>query len=249
MATKRKLPTVSTNALVIPKKTESKNRFSGRDALGAYISSPEKYDSTQVIFYDEGFVAVHDMFPKSSVHKLLIPRHEKFSRLHPFEAFNDHKFLENVRQQTAKLKEMVIDEIRRKYSSFPQNDARCEGILEDDNSFTAGKETPIKRNWANEVISGIHSRPSMNHLHVHVLSVDRFSECLKHRKHYNSFATNFFIPLEDFPLAQDDIRRQPEREGYLRSDLVCWRCGKNFGNRFTSLKKHLAKEFEEWKKD
>lgn len=73
------------------------------------------------------------------------------------------------------------------------------------------------------------------------------SERMKHRKHYNSFKTPFFIGIDDFPIAEDDVRRHPGREGYLGSDLKCWRCGKNFGNAFAKLKNHLAEEFSEWK--
>lgn len=98
-------------------------------------------------------------------------------------------------------------------------------------------------------MAGVHARPSMRHLHVHVLSVDRVSEGVRRRKHYNSFATPFLIDVDDFPLAEEDVRRHPGRQGYLDSDLKCWRCGKNFGARFGTLKVHLEKEFEEWKKE
>ncbi len=93
---------------------------------------------------------------------------------------------------------------------------------------------------------GIHAHPSMNHLHIHVLSVDRYSECLRHRKHYNSFATPFFVPIDDFPLAKDDVRRHPGRQGYLDWDFKCWRCGREYGRSFTKLKAHLEEEFEKW---
>lgn len=55
------------------------------------------------------------------------------------------------------------------------------------------------------------------------------------------------MDLEDFPLAEDDPRRFPGREGYLKKELSCWRCGTGFGKAFAELKKHLEKEFEEWK--
>ena len=98
-------------------------------------------------------------------------------------------------------------------------------------------------------MAGVHAGPSMNHLHIHVLSVDRESPCLKHRKHYNSFATPFFIPIEDFPLADDDRRRHPGQEGFLKQDFKCWRCGKNFENKFARLKEHLTEEFKAWREE
>ena len=91
---------------------------------------------------------------------------------------------------------------------------------------------------------GVHAHPSMAHLHIHVLSVDRVSECMKHRKHYNSFATPFFVRLEEFPLAEGDRGRG----AYLENELVCWRCGRGFGRGFARLKRHLQEEFEGWKR-
>ena len=87
----------------------------------------------------------------------------------------------------------------------------------------------------------------MSHLHIHVFTRDMHSPSLKHRKHYNSFNTPFLVDVADFPLRDDDPRRDTKEEGYLRRDLKCWRCGKNFGNQFQKLKEHLEREFEEWK--
>ena len=89
----------------------------------------------------------------------------------------------------------------------------------------------------------------MTHLHIHVLSRDRVSECMKRKKHYNSFNTPFLIDVADFPLAEDDVRRHPGKEGYLDRPLVCWRCGKNFRNGFAKLKRHLEEELEVWKRE
>ena len=41
------------------------------------------------------------------------------------------------------------------------------------------------------------------------------------------------------------MREAPE---YLKRDLVCWKCGEGFGNRFAALKEHLEGEFERWKR-
>lgn len=71
---------------------------------------------------------------------------------------------------------------------------------------------------------------------------------MRHRKHYNSFATPFLVPVEDFPLAEGDERRRPGRGGFLERDLVCWRCGRGFGRGFKGLKEHLEEEFEGWKR-
>ena len=42
-------------------------------------------------------------------------------------------------------------------------------------------------------------------------------------------------------------RRNAARQGWLESELKCWRCGKGFGNKFARLKEHLEEEFLEWR--
>jgi len=216
--------------------------FTGRNGLGAYIASP----STQsgVIYQNENFIAIYDGFPKSSVHVLLLPRDTSKTLLHPFEAFEDSQFLESVKAEAKKLKTLVASELRRKYGKFSgAEQARIQAMEADPPPETL----PPGRDWEKDVLVGIHAGPSMNHLHVHVLSVDRFSERLKHRKHYNSFSTPFLVDVEDFPLSEDDVRRDPGGQRYLNRDFVCWRCDQNFGNKFSELKAHLAEEFEQWK--
>jgi aprataxin len=228
---------------------KSKPPFSSRDGLSAYTAHPETYPPTVVIFHNPDFVAIHDLYPKSSVHMLLLPRSEKHTLLHPFEAFEDAEFLAQCREQAGRLKKIAAKELQRLHGRYSRLDAPREAVLNGDVDLGEGQEIPTGRDWEKEIRVGIHAVPSMNHLHIHVISVDRFSECVKHRKHYNSFATGFFVPLEDFPLAHNDKRRHPDREGYLNADLKCWRCGQNYGNKFTKLKEHLEDEFKEWRKE
>jgi len=231
------------------KKPYNKNAFDRRDGLGAYIDHPEKYDSSRIIFYEDDFVAINDLYPKSSVHALLLPRSNKHTLQHPFDAFEDPDFLASVQEQATKLRDIIGKELQRRYGKFSKQDIPREKVLNGEVEIDKPEDMPTGREWNKEVKVGIHAHPSMNHLHIHVLSADRYSDCMKHRKHYNSFATPFFVELEDFPLAKDDVRRHPGKEGYLDSDLLCWRCGRNFGNKFARLKEHLKEEFDAWKRE
>ncbi|OTA67202.1 HIT-like protein [Hypoxylon sp. EC38] len=237
-----------------PKKTLASTRsaltrsFKERDGLGAYIHDPAAYPPSRVIYYNDDFVAINDMYPKSSVHTLLLPR-SPLSRLHPFDAFEDASFLASVQAETQKLKRLVAKELQRRYGKYSAKDREREAVLNGDIEWEEGKELPKGRDWESELLVGVHAHPSMNDLHVHVLSPDMISECMRHRKHYNSFNTPFLIDVADFPLAEDDPRRHPKTAGFINKDLICWRCGKNFGNRFKQLKEHLPEEFEAWKKE
>jgi len=172
--------------------------------------------------------------------------------MHPCDAFDDAEFLAGVKAEAAKLKVLVARELRRVYGPGSKADEERECVLngdvkgDGDVDVDVDVELPQGRDWEKEVMVGVHAGPSMNHLHVHVLSVDRYSECLKHRKHYNSFATGFFVPLEEFPLGREEVRK---KSNTISGDMKCWRCGENFGKKFKELKAHLKVEFEAWKRE
>lgn len=218
-----------------------------RDALGPYIQHPENFPPTAVIAHTPSFVVVNDLYPKSSVHVLLLPRSQAHTRQHPFEAFGDAAFLKSVQSEVESVKGLVARELQRRFGTGSSAEAARQAALDGDGDDQG--ELPAGRDWEAEVISGVHTRPSMNHLHVHVLSRDMHSPALKHRKHYNSFNTPFLIDVADFPLRPDDPRLDPGAEGYLQWDLTCWRCGRSFGNRFKALKDHLEDEFEAWRRE
>lgn len=214
------------------------------DGLGIYIQDPKAHAS-QVVLENSDFVVIHDLFPKASIHLLILPRDAGKYRQHPFEAFEDSEFLAKVRKQAFDVKSLAAKELRRKFGKNSAQDQDRERAMQSDD---VDAELPPGRDWESEIMVGIHAHPSMNHLHIHVISKDRVSDCLKHRKHYNSFSTPFFVPLDDFPLDEQDVRRHPGQQGYLKSNFICWKCGRDFGNAFAKLKEHLVEEFEEWKK-
>ncbi|KAL8897518.1 MAG: hypothetical protein Q9207_007181 [Kuettlingeria erythrocarpa] len=225
--------------------------FSGRAGLGAYTYSPESFPQSRVISFDDSHVTINDLYPKSSLHLLLLPRHPQKQLLHPFEALQDPVFLASVQEEVRKLRVLAAKELKRRFGKYSAMELKREEAME--KALDAGQDIdesslPPGRDWSKDVISGVHTHPSMSHLHIHILSVDRHSECMKHRKHYNSFATSFLVDVEEFPLSQEEVVRR-KTGGWLDRDLVCWRCGRNFRNKFARLKQHLEEEFEEWKKE
>ncbi|KAI1422152.1 HIT domain-containing protein [Xylaria sp. FL1777] len=240
----KKLPELRTLASTRGALTRS---FKARNGLGAYTADPKSFPPSRVIYHSDAFVAINDLYPKSTVHTLLLPRSPR-SHLHPFDAFEDAEFLAAVQAETAQLKRLAGKELQRRYGRFSAQDKLREDVLNGDVEWEDGAPLPDGRDWEKELLVGVHAHPSMNDLHVHVLSRDMVSPCMRHRKHYQSFNTPFLIDVADFPLAADDPRRHPGREDFHGGDMRCWRCGKNFGNQFKKLKEHLDLEFEEWKK-
>ena len=231
------------DARIVDKKTQ-KRAFFGRDGLAAYTVDPASFPSSRVLYYNDKFVVINDLFPKATVHLLILPRDPSKNSLRAQEAFEDAEFLADCRAEEKKVRAIVASELQRTLGAHSASDQeRREAMLDLDVDDPSSK-LPDGRDWDREILSGTHANPSMNHLHIHVLSRDLRSGCLKDRNHYQSFTTNFLIRMEEFPLAEDDRRRL---YGHFPADMLCWRCGYNFGNKMAALKRHLEDEFAEWR--
>lgn len=190
-----------------------------------------------------------------SVHLLLIPRNPAYYDQHPLRLLSSNpSFLAEVRKRVDRLKILAASELRRKYGRDSASDAPYQSALQELMSSTKPPSAehrdallPQGRNWLSEIKAGAHTHPSMNHMHIHIMSREMHSPCLKHKKHYLSFNSSFFVEMEDFPLEEGTARFYP---GHWPSwDMKCWKCGENYKNQFTKLKGHLAEEFEEWRKE
>ncbi|KAJ2943736.1 hypothetical protein O0L34_g16863 [Tuta absoluta] len=91
--------------------------------------------------------------------------------------------------------------------------------------------------------AGFHAVPSMQRLHMHIISTDMVSPCLKTKQHWNTFTTKFFIPYED---SLKELRENgsikkmstEEHKSLMSTPLKCNQCSyvpKNMPN----LKEHL----------
>lgn len=215
-----------------------------RNALEVYAVEPSKHPSV-VVTYNDQWALIKDRYPKATVHLLLLPRDTDIGKLHPYDALNSPGILESAKPEVEKAIDIAASELRRLHGSHSDSEKpRMEALKSED----PPDELPPGRDWRKEVMAGIHTHPSMNHMHIHILSVDRYSPCLKHKKHYLSFTTDFFVPVDSFPLSTaESIRRSKLRWPDL--DMVCWRCGQNFSNHFKKLKEHLEEEFFDWRKE
>ncbi|KAH7384147.1 HIT-like domain-containing protein [Phaeosphaeria sp. MPI-PUGE-AT-0046c] len=238
---------------------KAKNAVKGwdpRNGLGEYLDKPETNPEGRVVEHDDDFVVIRDKFPKASVHLLLIPRSPKYYNQHPLHAFSkDAAFLADVRTRVDRLQRLAASELRRQFGHLSASDAPYHAALEDLMSSpspsppTPAQEAalPAGRDWSAEIVTGVHTHPSMNHLHVHIFSRDMHSECMKHKKHYLSFNSTFLVQMDEFPLQEGSERFEP---GHWPSwDMKCWRCGENYKNKFKALNEHLEEEFEAWKKE
>ena len=96
---------------------------------------------------------------------------------------------------------------------------------------------------------GFHAIPSMAQVHMHVISQDFHSPCLKTKKHWNSFNTEYFIPVEKLlELLKNHGTvgskiRQENKSDLLKMDLQCNQCDRKLKN-MPDLKSHLEKHLK-----
>ncbi|XP_043107084.1 aprataxin isoform X2 [Puntigrus tetrazona] len=88
---------------------------------------------------------------------------------------------------------------------------------------------------------GYHAVPSMSHVHLHVISQDFDSPCLKNKKHWNSFTTDYFVESRDVISMLEKDGKVTVKEGtseLLKLPLRCHSCGKEQPT-IPKLKEHL----------
>ncbi|RVD83157.1 uncharacterized protein DFL_007556 [Arthrobotrys flagrans] len=235
-----------------------------RAGLAVYLSDPASVPSKAMLFYNDDFVVINDVFPKSTVHALILPRDISITHLHPLEILNSNpEILASIRKIAVETCDLLAKELRRihlktsvlektRQKAFEELEERA--ISEpgfDPDSEESQALLPPGRDWASCIKIGVHARPSMTNFHIHVISEDMHSERVKNKKHYNSFNSGFFVNLDEFPLDKDDERIPGVghvTNGMLKGDMVCWKCKRNFRNKFKELKDHLEIEYETWKR-
>lgn len=211
-----------------------------------YIDQPLKAQDI-TLFQDQHVLIIKDKFPKALRHYLIIPTASEYTKVHPLQVFQKFpKLHQLVSDYVEKTKQLIVDDL-------------IEYQLIDSKDVETFKSQFIQ--------VGVHSIPSLNNLHIHVMTKDFNSPRLKHKKHYNSFTTKFFVAFDQLkPLPSSnsaetvysDETQYPsdeEKTPRLETDpkvleqiikttpLRCSYCHASFGNSFVKLKQHLSLEF------
>ncbi|KAH9599099.1 Aprataxin [Trypanosoma melophagium] len=178
-------------------------------------SSEEKQRVSQVLYKDPQCIVVNDAYPKSKVHCLIMPLDLSLDSLNA------------IRTEHIPLMQHLLN-VAEQYVQFMRRGALAKG-----NGPPALK-----------MMTGFHSLPSLPQLHLHLISMDFETPYMKTRKHYNSFATPFFLSadrvLED--LQQNGCitlnRNVAELKRMEEQETSCLWCGHG-ENRIPQLKLHL----------
>nr|XP_036865686.1 aprataxin isoform X1 [Manis javanica] len=92
---------------------------------------------------------------------------------------------------------------------------------------------------------GYHAIPSMSHVHLHVISQDFDSPCLKNKKHWNSFNTEYFLESQAVIEMVQEAGRVTVQDGmpeFLKLPLRCHECHQLLPS-IPQLKEHLGKHW------
>ena len=94
---------------------------------------------------------------------------------------------------------------------------------------------------------GYHASPSMNRLHMHTISQDFVSPCLKTKKHWNSFTSEFFVNAEEVISvleANGEVKfDRVKYEEMLKLPLKCHVCHIILAN-MPKLKSHIEEHIK-----
>ena len=139
-----------------------------RDGLAVYLASPASFPSSRVLYHTPDFVAIHDLYPKSSIHLLLLPR-TALSTTHPIDAFDrDSGLLAACKAEADKVRILVASELRRRFSRYSVQDRAHYEAMEQLEPPAPGEgaepgesQLPPGRPWECEVMCGVHAGPSM----------------------------------------------------------------------------------------
>lgn len=177
-------------------------------ALADVAADPQRCRSAQAIWHVDGqVVGIMDKFPKARRHALLVARQQGLDRA--AQLTREHlPLLMHMRQ-------VAVDWIQQQQQDGQQQRQQQELV-------PAG----VPPGWQ----LGFHSVPSMAQLHLHIISTDFDSQCLKHKKHWNSFTSSFFLHLDDVMMQLQGPQGRllvdaAAAEQLLKQPLQCHRCG------------------------
>ncbi|KAJ6596834.1 HIT-like domain-containing protein [Mycena vulgaris] len=196
-------------------------------------TNPSKLPPSVLFSHSPSNLTIYDTFPKAIFHFLILPRVQEPSTVS--ELSNLRKLLSGDKARAKQVITALRDDAQTLRAEIEEEMLGRYGFK-----------------W--DIWTGFHGAPSMDHLHLHVLSDDLHSDRMKNKKHYNSFhpKLGFFLDIDEVlswfdaepsyysAMAKLDTKHY---ESMLKEDLVCWRCNTALKN-IPALKTHLQEEWE-----
>ncbi|CUG89344.1 scavenger mRNA-decappiing enzyme, putative [Bodo saltans] len=180
----------------------------------------------QLLAISSQTILVNDAYPKATVHMLVLPRDTKVQSLNDLNSNHVDLLLD--------MKKTAND-----YISWSGSNGSPSSL--------ASSSPSTSSVWTTRPFAmGFHAIPSLPMLHMHVMTLDLHrSPRVKKRAHYNSFATRFFLPVDEviedvkrngFVTINQDVEALHQYEG---QPYVCLWCGSNAFSLLPALKEHI----------
>ncbi|KAF8163247.1 HIT-like domain-containing protein [Crassisporium funariophilum] len=197
--------------------------------------SPESLPSSILFKHSSKNLTIFDAYPKSIFHFLILPRIQG-PELNASNLSSLRTLLQGDKEQA---KEVV--------TALWEDAQAVKKEIQDEMEERYGFKWDI---W-----TGFHGAPSMDHLHLHVLSADLCSDKMKTKRHYNSFhpKLGFFLHIEDVlswfdaePTFFSNLVKEFKPSKYepmLKEGLACFHCNAEMKN-MPTLKVHLQEEWD-----
>lgn len=235
--------------------------------LRSYASmKPSQLPSSVLFSHTDRTMTIFDAYPKSIFHFLILPRvaAQPSTPISIGNPSNEDKL--HVSERTTTLPPSVTDlsSLRALLNSERTSKDQAKEIILSlkEDALRAKKEIEGEMEkrygfiW--DIWIGFHAVPSMEHIHLHVLSADLCSERMKIKKHYNSFhpKLGFFLHVDqilswfdaEISYFENISKLLPtEYEHLLKKPLICFHCDAEKKN-MPTLKAHLKEEWEKLKK-
>lgn len=260
------------NAHDLQKKNLATKR--NRDIANSKEKSSKNGISTKntsfVLYRDESCVLVNDAYPKSTVHALILPLDPSLQSLNDLngslcasssffprgsgegrgtleeEASPIAPFFSPSANPSSSSSSPCTTSEYSQWALRPQNHIQLlEHMCHVADSYTQFLQKVEPAQYAHRrFITGFHSLPSLPQLHMHLISMDLESPCLKHKKHYNSFSTYFFLTSDRIV---DDLKKNQyitlnqdtsTLAQYEKQAMECLWCGTPLKD-IPSMKKHI----------
>ncbi|TFK98942.1 HIT-like domain-containing protein [Pterulicium gracile] len=216
----------------------------------AQKADPSSLSPSILFTHSDQFLTIFDAYPKAIFHFLVLPR----------TASTVSGYITSTRSSSASDAALTMADFSNLRSLLKH--PRAKEVLDD---FKREAEE-VKEKIVEEMMGrygfkwdlwiGFHAVPSMEHIHLHIISSDLCAPSLKNKKHYNSFhpKEGFFLHLDEvldlFEGGSSTTTKLPlspsQYEAILKRPLACFKCHSEMKN-MPTLKKHLQEEWEKQK--
>ncbi|KAK1334387.1 hypothetical protein QTO34_005391 [Cnephaeus nilssonii] len=204
-------------------------------------------ESTKKVYKDEQVVVIKDKYPKARHHWLVLP----WASISSLKAVT-REHLELLKHMHTVGEKVIADvagssklRFRLGYHAIPSMSSAAIGGGEPVVRTRIPCRAPLRQRLKPQQQR---QRLGMScHVHLHVISQDFDSPCLKNKKHWNSFNTEYFLESQAVIKMIQEAGRVTVRDGMpelLKQPLRCHECQQLLPS-IPQLKEHLRKHWPE----